>query len=112
MDLSLGACGACRTRPTRCAWDTSALESLTLDGRRQPVDFLLPDDVLGFVAHDLCLPMSPYDIAEDLANGSRDGEPRPDLAPYNTSSCSAACVVQVSATGMHSRPQQCVLKTC
>jgi hypothetical protein len=47
MDLSLGACGACRTRPTRCAWDTSALESLTLDGRRQPVDFLLPDECSG-----------------------------------------------------------------
>ena len=88
MDLGLGTCGTCRTLPTQCAWDTSALESLMtliqcevneviyhnqeqaqywyrvvtgaarkcslmMDGRRQIVDFLLPDDVFGFGTNDL-----------------------------------------------------------
>jgi hypothetical protein len=41
--------------------------SSTMDGRRRTVDFPLPDDVFGFVAHNLCRPMSRYNIADELA---------------------------------------------
>lgn len=36
--------------------------SSAMDDRRQTVDFPLPDDVFGFVAHNLCRPMSRYNI--------------------------------------------------